>query len=97
MRAEPSQGAASLHQLGSSINYYLQTTTKTLLIVRFLARSKISLHILLLDTGFTRGSCVCAAESLLRYLLAHGGAGYAAGAVEPASSWKRFRSSARRV
>ena len=50
MRAEPSQGAASLHQLGSSINYYLQTTTKTLLIVRFLARSKISSHMLLLDT-----------------------------------------------
>ena len=49
MRAEPSQGAASLHQLGSSINYYLQTTTKTLLIVRFLARSKISSH-MLLDT-----------------------------------------------
>ncbi len=46
MRTEPSQGAASLHQIGSSINYYLQTTTKTLLIVRFLARSKISSHML---------------------------------------------------
>ena len=41
MRTEPRLKNASLHELCGSINYYLQTTANTLLIVRFIAGTKI--------------------------------------------------------
>jgi len=36
MLTEPGREVASVHELGTSINYYLQSIAKTLLIVRFI-------------------------------------------------------------